>query len=179
LNLFDYSDCITIEHASVLTSHKKNQRVQKNSNNEFYIVGPNSDPAGIPGAKNAADACARITAAKAAFFSRGDNFGAHKKEMAIWEKAVVELSGNWYAVTKTFMVATLKMADEKPGYFMTGSSTWVAAKKDISHLKILFRGEPVLINIDHTPYANRKTPPRASPWPPHLWISLSPRKGRN
>jgi len=118
--------------------------------NEFYIVGPKKDPAGIAGAESAAEAYARIAAAKAAFFSRGDNSGTHKKEMAIWKKAGVKPSGAWYAVTKTFMMATLKMADQKPGYFMTDSSTWVAAKKDISRLKILFRGDPFLINTYHT-----------------------------
>ena len=118
--------------------------------NEFYIVGPQDDPAGISSAGSAADAYARIANAKEKFFSRGDNSGTHKKELAIWEKASIQPSGDWYVVTNTFMMATLKMADENRGYFMTDSSTWVAAKKDISHLKILFRGDPFLINTYHT-----------------------------
>ena len=118
--------------------------------NEFYIVGPQDDPAGISSAGSAADAYARIAGAKATFLSRGDNSGTHKKEMAIWEKASIQPSGDWYVVTHTFMMATLKMADENRGYFMTDSSTWVAAKKDIRHLKILFRGDPFLINTYHT-----------------------------
>jgi tungstate transport system substrate-binding protein len=118
--------------------------------NEFYIVGPENDPAGIAGAKSASDAYARIAAAKVAFLSRGDNSGTHKKEMSIWKNAGIQPSGDWYVVTKTFMMATLKMADEKRGYFMTDSSTWVAAKKELSNLKILFKGDPVLINTYHT-----------------------------
>lgn len=118
--------------------------------NEFYIVGPESDPAGIAGAKSSADAYARIAAAKSIFFSRGDNSGTHKKEMTIWKNAGVQPSGDWYRVTKTFMMATLKMANEKGGYFMTDSSTWVAAKKDLHNLKILYRGDPILINTYHT-----------------------------
>lgn len=118
--------------------------------NEFYIVGPKTDPAGISKATSAADAYAKIAAAKEKFYSRGDNSGTHKKEMAVWEKANIQPSGDWYEVTKTFMMATLKMADDNNGYFMTDSSTWVAAKKDLGNLKILFRGDPFLINTYHT-----------------------------
>jgi tungstate transport system substrate-binding protein len=117
--------------------------------NEFFIVGPADDPAGIAQAKEAADAYQKIAAAKAPFFSRGDNSGTHKKEMKIWEKAGIQPAGDWYRVTKTFMMATLKMADAEKGYFMTDSSTWVAAKKELSNLKVLFRGDPMLINTYH------------------------------
>jgi tungstate transport system substrate-binding protein len=117
--------------------------------NEFYIVGPKNDPAGIAAAKSAADAYARIAAAKAKFFSRGDNSGTHKKEMAIWDQAKLTPSGDWYVVTKSFMMATLKQADAEMGYFMTDSSTWVAAKKELATLTILFRGDPFLINTYH------------------------------
>ncbi len=118
--------------------------------NEFYIVGPKTDPAGISKATSAADAYAKIAAAKEKFYSRGDNSGTHKKEMAVWEKANIQPSGDWYVVTETFMMATLKMADDNNGYFMTDSSTWVAAKKNLDNLKILFRGDPFLINTYHT-----------------------------
>ena len=118
--------------------------------NEFYVVGPENDPAGISSAKSAAEAYAKIAQAKTKFYSRGDNSGTHKKEMAIWSKAGIQPSGGWYVTTKTFMMATLKMADENQGYFMTDSSTWVAAKKDLGNLKILFRGDPFLINTYHT-----------------------------
>jgi tungstate transport system substrate-binding protein len=118
--------------------------------NEFYIVGPESDPAGISTAPSAAEAYRKIADAKSKFFSRGDNSGTHKKEIAIWNKADIQPSGEWYVITKSFMMATLKMADENRGYFMTDSSTWVAAKKDLNNLKILFRGDPFLINTYHT-----------------------------
>ena len=117
--------------------------------NEFYIVGPTDDPAGIAGATSAADAYGRIAATAALFFSRGDNSGTHKKEMAIWEKAGVQPAGEWYRITRTFMMASLQMADQQKGYFMTDSSTWVAAKKELTHLEILFRGDPLLINTYH------------------------------
>jgi tungstate transport system substrate-binding protein len=117
--------------------------------NEFYIVGPKNDPAGIKQAKSAADAYARIAKKQAKFLSRGDNSGTHKKEMAIWAKASIKPSGQWYIVTKDFMMATLKKANAVNGYFMTDSSTWVAGKKDLGNLGVLFRGDPLLINTYH------------------------------
>ena len=118
--------------------------------NEFYIVGPKEDPANIANAKSAAEAYANIAKAQAKFFSRGDNSGTHKKELAVWQQAGIQPAGNWYNVTKTFMMATLKQADAQFGYFMTDSSTWVAAKKEMNNIKILFRGDPFLINTYHT-----------------------------
>lgn len=117
--------------------------------NEFYIVGPKEDPAGISKASSAADAYKRIAKTEARFFSRGDNSGTNKKEMAVWKKAAVRPSGSWYVITKDFMMATLKRADREEGYFMTDSSTWVAAKKNLNNLAILFRGDPFLINTYH------------------------------
>ena len=118
--------------------------------NEFYIVGPPDDPAKISEARSAADAYKRIASAKAKFFSRGDNSGTHKKEMDVWAMAEIIPSGEWYIVTKDFMTATLKRADTEKGYFMTDSSTWVAERKNMPNLKILFRGDKFLINTYHT-----------------------------
>jgi tungstate transport system substrate-binding protein len=118
--------------------------------NEFYIVGPANDPAGIKKAKTAADAYKLIADSKSRFFSRGDNSGTHKKEMEIWEKAGIKPAGEWYVVTKDFMMATLKKADAEKGYFMTDSSTWVSAKKEMKNLQILFRGDVFLVNTYHT-----------------------------
>ena len=118
--------------------------------NEFYIVGPASDPAGIKKAKSAAEAYALIAKSQAKFFSRGDNSGTHKKEMDAWAKAGIQPAGDWYIVTKDFMVATLKRAEAEKGYFMTDSSTWVSVKKEMKNLKILFRGDVFLVNTYHT-----------------------------
>jgi tungstate transport system substrate-binding protein len=117
--------------------------------NEFFIVGPASDPAKIAEAKSAVEAYRRIAAAKATFFSRGDNSGTHKKEMGIWKKAEIKPQGDWYVVTKDFMTATLKRANQEKGYFMVDSSTWVAEKKDVPNLKILFKGDKLLVNTYH------------------------------
>ncbi|MEM5789475.1 MAG: substrate-binding domain-containing protein, partial [Syntrophobacteraceae bacterium] len=109
--------------------------------NEFFIVGPANDPAKISGARDAADAYTRIAGAEARYFSRGDHSGTHKKEMDIWKKAGITPSGEWYIKTGEFMTATLKRANAEKGYFMTDSSTWVAEKKNVPNLKILFRGD--------------------------------------
>lgn len=118
--------------------------------NEFYLVGPASDPAKVSSAGSVAEAFTRIANNKALFYSRGDNSGTHKKELAIWQKAAIKPDGKWYQVTKTFMMATLKMANENGGYFMTDSSTWVAARKEMGHLSILYRGDPFMINTYHS-----------------------------
>ncbi|MFZ0242593.1 MAG: substrate-binding domain-containing protein [Desulfobacterales bacterium] len=117
--------------------------------NEFFIVGPAADPAGIAKAGSAAEAYQKIASSKANFFSRGDNSGTHKKELAVWQKAGITPAGEWYIVTNDFMMATLKRADAEKGYFMTDSSTWVAANKELPNLKVLFRGDPMLINTYH------------------------------
>ncbi len=117
--------------------------------NEFYIVGPPDDPAKIAEAKTAAEAYGKIANAKAKFFSRGDNSGTHKKEMYIWELAKIEPKGGWYIVTNDFMTPTLKKANAEKGYFMSDSSTWVANKSKLDNIKVLFKGDPILINTYH------------------------------
>jgi tungstate transport system substrate-binding protein len=118
--------------------------------NEFYIVGPAEDPAGIKQAKTAAEAYKLIAGSKSKFFSRGDNSGTHKKEMDAWQNAGIQPAGDWYIVTKDFMMATLKRADAEKGYFMTDSSTWVSVRREMKNLQILFRGDVFLVNTYHT-----------------------------
>jgi tungstate transport system substrate-binding protein len=117
--------------------------------NEFFIVGPANDPAGIAKATSANDAYARIVAAKAKFFSRGDDSGTHKKEMDTWKDTGIVPSGDWYVVTKDFMTATLRRANDEGGYFMTDSSTWAAEKKSMPKLTVLFSGDKKLVNTYH------------------------------
>jgi tungstate transport system substrate-binding protein len=117
--------------------------------NEFYIVGPESDPAGLRKAQSAAEAYAMIAGKQAVFFSRGDNSGTHKKEMTIWETAGIRPEGPWYIITKDFMGPTLIRADQASGYFMVDSSTFYAKRSKIKNLKILFKGDPVLVNVYH------------------------------
>lgn len=129
--------------------------------NEFFIVGPPDDPARISGAQTASEAYRKIAQAGAKFFSRGDNSGTHKKEMDIWKRADITPSGEWYVVTKDFMTATLKRANDEKGYFMTDSSTWVAERKNHPNLKVLFKGDKVLVNTYHTLSQPRDATPGA------------------
>ena len=117
--------------------------------NEFYIVGPKSDPAQISKAGSAADAYRRIAAANARFVSRGDNSGTHQKEMQIWEKAGIAPTASWYVVTKDFMTASLKRANSEGAYFMSDSSTWIMEKGVAPDLVILYRGDKALVNTYH------------------------------
>ena len=130
--------------------------------NEFYIVGLESDPAGIKKAGSAKDAYTMIAKAGFKFFSRGDNSGTHKKEMKIWKLAGIKPAGNWYVVTKDFMGPTLMRADKELGYFMTDSSTFFAKKSKIRNLTILFKGDPILVNVYHALVASPERYPKAN-----------------
>ena len=92
--------------------------------NEFYIVGPKNDPAGISSATSATDAYTRIAKTKANFLSRGDNSGTHKKELSIWETAGISPSGDWYIITKDFMMATLQKANAINGKSLYGQGMY-------------------------------------------------------
>jgi tungstate transport system substrate-binding protein len=117
--------------------------------NEFCLVGPAADPAGIGAARSAAEAYRKVAAAGGPFVSRGDNSGTHQKEMQIWKAAGVEPQGPWYIVTKDFMTASLKRANAERAYFMSDSSTWIMEKGVAPDLAILFRGDRILVNTYH------------------------------
>lgn len=122
--------------------------------NQFYIVGPASDPAKIRTADSAAKAYAMIAKAKVPFFSRADNSGTHKKEMHIWDRAGIEPEGEWYKKTHDFMGPTLMQADKKSGYFMTDSSTFMVKEARLENLAVLFKDDPILINVYHALMGN-------------------------
>ena len=113
--------------------------------NDFVIVGPSADPAGIAGAASAADAMKAIAEAKAAFASRGDDSGTHQAEKALWASAGIEPGGDWYRETGSGMGATLNTAAQLPAYALTDRGTWIsfANKGD---LEILYEGDPALFN---------------------------------
>lgn len=117
--------------------------------NEFYIVGPKADPAGVSKATSGADAYSRIAHAKVRFVSRGDNSGTHQKEMQVWQQAGIAPAGDWYILTKDFMTASLKRANAEGAYFMSDSSTWIMEKNVAPDLTILYRGDKFLVNTYH------------------------------
>jgi tungstate transport system substrate-binding protein len=117
--------------------------------NDFIIVGPKTDPAGIKGSKSSVDAFRKIAAANAIFMSRGDNSGTHEKEKTIWKAAGINPEGQkWYQQTGLGMGQTLSVAAEKKTYTLTDRGTYLALKKNLG-LDILAEGDAVLLNIYH------------------------------
>jgi tungstate transport system substrate-binding protein len=127
--------------------------------NEFFIVGPKSDPAGIAKATTAKEAYAMIARAGAKFFSRGDNSGTNKRELKIWHLAGIKPVGSWYIVTHAFMGPTLMRADKEMGYFMTDNSTYYVKKAKLKQVVPLFKGDPMLLNVYHALMPNTEKYP--------------------
>jgi tungstate transport system substrate-binding protein len=116
--------------------------------NDFVIVGPPSDPAGISGMTDASKALAKIARSKSIFASRGDNSGTHKKEKELWESAGVDpvkFSGKWYRDTGSGMGATLNVARGMGAYTMTDRGTWISFRNK-GDFKILVEGDKALFN---------------------------------
>jgi len=113
--------------------------------NDFVIVGPPSDPAKVENADNLKDALNRMINSGAAFVSRGDDSGTHRKELELWEMAGDKPSGGNYMETGQGMEATLRVADEKRAYTVTDTGTFLAAKNRLG-LEVLFRGDKALEN---------------------------------
>jgi tungstate transport system substrate-binding protein len=134
--------------------------------NDFVIIGPAADPAGIKG-KSIRDILQMVTAKHAVFVSRGDNSGTHKKELLLWKAADLPVpeKENWYVQTGQGMLATINIAAERNGYTMTDRGTYIKYEDNLEGnppLKILVQGDAVLlnqysviaINVAHCPKAN-------------------------
>ena len=114
--------------------------------NDFVLVGPENDPAGVKEAKTAAEAFQKIAAAKAVFISRGDDSGTHQKEKQVWQTAGVTPAGQaWYLEAGQGMGAVLTMANDKQAYTLADRGTYLAFTKKVT-LKIVSQGDPVLYN---------------------------------
>lgn len=113
--------------------------------NDFVIVGPADDPAGLRSATGAADAMGKIAAAGAPFASRGDDSGTHTAEKNLWAAAGVEPAGEWYLSTGSGMGATLNTASQLPAYALTDRGTWLGFQNR-GPLGIVFEGDAVLFN---------------------------------
>ncbi|UWR99412.1 substrate-binding domain-containing protein [Phaeobacter inhibens] len=115
--------------------------------NDFVFVGPKADPAGVAEAGSAAEALQKVAASEAAFVSRGDDSGTHKKELSLW--AAADLSpdgfGGWYNAVGAGMGAALNTASGMGGYIMSDRASWLnfANKGDLA---LLYSGDPVLFN---------------------------------
>ncbi len=129
--------------------------------NYFWIVGPSEDPADISG-RNATEAFQRIRQSGAAFVSRGDDSGTHKKELAVWQAAGGPPGRRSYLEGGSGMEATLRLANEKKAYCLTDLATWLVHRHEFDALEALISSAPdlkndysvLLINPDKHPHLN-------------------------
>ena len=118
--------------------------------NDFVVIGPETDPAGIKG-KSIAEALKALEAKQGVFVSRGDNSGTNKKEISLWKAAGLPLPDKekWYVQTGQGMLATINIAAERNGYTMTDRGTYIKYEDTLKGnppLKILVEKEAVLLN---------------------------------
>lgn len=114
--------------------------------NDFIVVGPADDPAGLRGLTDAAEAFQKLAQAQAPFVSRGDDSGTHTKEKAIWAAAEIEPAGDWYISAGQGMGAVLTMANEQQAYTLSDRATYLARTLEGIDLEILVEGDPILFN---------------------------------
>ncbi|WP_020588490.1 substrate-binding domain-containing protein [Desulfobacter curvatus] len=118
--------------------------------NDFVIIGPKSDPAGVKG-KNISQALSAIKTNQAFFMSRGDDSGTNKKEKLLWKNAGIELPDKeqWYVQTGQGMLATINVTQEKNGYTMTDRGTYIKYQDQQggdASLIVLVEGDDILLN---------------------------------
>ncbi|SEL44259.1 tungstate transport system substrate-binding protein [Roseovarius azorensis] len=116
--------------------------------NDFVIVGPSADPAGVAGMTDATAALAQIAEAEAPFASRGDDSGTHKAELTLWAEAgidVVAVSGGWYRETGSGMGVTLNTGIGMGAYVLTDRATWIAYGNKGAY-QIVVEGDPKMFN---------------------------------
>ena len=113
--------------------------------NDFVVVGPSADPAGVRAAPDAKAALTAIAGAAAPFASRGDDSGTHKAELRLWKAAGIEPLGDWYRETGSGMGPTLNTATEMGAYVLADRGSWLAFGNK-GDLVVLSQGDPALFN---------------------------------
>ena len=113
--------------------------------NDFIIVGPGTDPAGVGKTDSVAEALHNIASSASRFVSRGDDSGTHKKELALWQMIDRKPAGDWYLESGVGMGKVLQMASELDAYTMTDRGTWLAYRGRLE-LSLLLQGDPPLFN---------------------------------
>jgi tungstate transport system substrate-binding protein len=129
--------------------------------NDFILVGPPADPAGIRGATGAAEAFRRIAGRQVRFVSRGDNSGTHNKERSLWKAAGVIPGGPWFLESGQGMGATLIIASEKDAYTLTDRGTYLVFQQRL-RLTILLEGDAPLLNPYHVLEVNPARHPKVN-----------------
>ncbi|WP_254274972.1 substrate-binding domain-containing protein [Halomonas sp. 3H] len=126
--------------------------------NDFVLIGPAGDPAGVGEAESIGEALARIAEVEAPFASRGDDSGTHRAEQRLWEATGIEPGGAWYRELGSGMGPTLNTAAAMDAYVMSDRATWVAFENR-QDLTLLFEGDEALFN----PYGSLLIDPERHP----------------
>ncbi len=116
--------------------------------NDFVLLGPTADPAGLRGERRVADAFRRVAAARAPFLTRGDRSGTHVKELEIWARAGITPAGPWYVVWEggaAGNAAIVRYADERQAYVLADRATYLTLKRQL-RLEVLVEKDPDLFN---------------------------------
>ena len=121
--------------------------------NDFVLIGPASDPAGIKGGASATAAMAKVAAAQAPFVSRGDDSGTNALELKLWKAAGVAPGGSWYTESGTGMGDTLNIANERQAYTISDRGTYLSMR-DRLELPIMVEGDKALLNVYHVVTVN-------------------------
>ncbi len=129
--------------------------------NDFVLVGPADDPAGITGVP-AGDAMRKIADSAAGFVSRGDDSGTHAREKQLWERNEIVPSGQWYRATGQGMGATLRVASETGAYTLTDRATFLSQQDNLA-LEVLNEGDASLLNVYHVIEMTTKAGERVQP----------------
>ncbi|HYA38768.1 MAG TPA: substrate-binding domain-containing protein [Candidatus Methylomirabilis sp.] len=116
--------------------------------NDFIIVGPKNDPAGIRGTRDARAALEKIAKTRSVFVSRGDDSGTNKKEKVLWKETGINPQGDWYKAAGQGMGKVLLMTDELHGYTLVDRATWLALQSKVG-LQIAVQGDEQLFNPYH------------------------------
>ena len=130
--------------------------------NDFIVVGPAADPAGVNAAKTAVEAMKAIAAKGAPFISRGDNSGTHALELTLWKSASFDPKGQgWYQEAGQGMGATLQIAEQKAAYTIADRATYLAQKQNLT-LRVLNEGDKAYFNVYHVITLNKERLPEVN-----------------
>ena len=165
------------EEAFVAAGHGTHRR--EIMYNDFVLIGPAEDPAGIKDATSAADALSRISDASAAFVSRGDDSGTHKAEKRLWAAADLSPTTAWYREAGAGMGAALNIAAGMNAYILSDRASWLNFGNKAG-LALLFAGDPVLfnqyaylpVNSENHPHVNAKGAEALE-----AWLTSDPARG--
>jgi tungstate transport system substrate-binding protein len=156
---------VTLAHAPSLerkyVAEGKMQNRRLVMYNDFIIIGPGADPAGIKGEKSAFAALKKIAEKQARFVSRGDKSGTHTLELALWKQAGVTPAAPWYIESGQGMGATLGIADDRGAYTITDRATALAFAKRVK-LVTMVEGDKPLLNIYSVMEVNPANGPRVN-----------------